>query len=84
MKITKTKNDLFCSSFVFQSEIFLFPVLGFQKHVCLVTSCCCSVGFCIALCVVLAMNSWAIQNKACISVAKCEHSPSKLVLYIIL
>ena len=38
----------------------------------LTTSHCCSLGLCIALCVVLALNSWADQREACISVTKYD------------
>ena len=41
----------------------------------LVTSHCCSVGICIALCVALHWFSRAIQSSAYISGAKYEHSP---------
>ena len=40
----------------------------------LATSRCRSVGFCIELCVVSALNSRAIQSEACISAAKYERS----------
>ena len=46
-----------------------------EAHVNLVTSCCRIAGFCIALCVVSALNSWAIQSKACISAPKYKRSP---------
>ena len=39
-----------------------------------VTSPCHSVGFCIAHGVISPLNSLAIQNEACISTAKYEHS----------
>ena len=42
-----------------------FPV----TPVNLKTSHSCRVGCCIALCVVSALNSWAIQSQACISAA---------------
>ena len=58
--------------FVFQSKI--YPVFG-GACVILATFQCHSVGFCIVLCVVLALNSLAVQSRACISVAKYEHSP---------
>ena len=46
------------------------PGSGFSvTHVNLMTSHCHSVGSCIALCVVSALNSWAIQSQACISAA---------------
>ena len=46
------------------------PGSGFSvTHVNLMTSHCRSVGSCIALCVVSALNSWAIQSRACISAA---------------
>ena len=40
------------------------------------TACCCSVGFCIVLCVVSALNSWTVQtwSDTCISTAKYECS----------
>ena len=28
-----------------------------------------------ALCAVTALNSWPVQNEACISAAECEHLP---------
>ena len=31
--------------------------------------------FSIVLCLVLALNSWAVESKVCISAAKYEHSP---------
>ena len=37
--------------------------------------CCHSVCFCIELCVVSALNSWANQSEACISAAKSESLP---------
>ena len=44
------------------------PGSGFSvTHVNLMTSHCRSVGYCIALCVVSALNSRAIQSQACIS-----------------
>ena len=39
------------------------------------TSCCPSVGFCIALCVVSVLNSQALQSEVCICVAKYKHLP---------
>ena len=44
-------------------------------HVSIATSHCHSVCFCVALCVVLALNSWAMQDEACISTAKFAHLP---------
>ena len=41
----------------------------------LATTRCQYVSFCMALCVVLALNSLAIQSKACVFTAKCEHLP---------
>ena len=58
--------------FVFQSKI--YPVFS-GACVIFATFQCHSVGFCIVLCVVLALNSLAVQSRACISVAKYEHSP---------
>ena len=53
-------------------------------HVSLATSHCCRVGFCVAFCVVSALNSHpAIQSEVYISAAMYELSPSKLVLYMI-
>ena len=43
--------------------------------VSLVTFCSHSVSSCIALCVVVALNSQAIQREACISTAKYEPLP---------
>ena len=43
--------------------------------VSLTSSHSCSFSFCVGLSVVLALNSQAIQIKACISAAKYEHSP---------
>ena len=45
------------------------------SFVCQSRICPCTVGFCIALCVVSALNSPAIQSKACISIAKYKHWP---------
>ena len=39
------------------------------------TSRCCSVGFCIAFCVVTALNSWAVQSEASISAVKYKCLP---------
>ena len=56
----------------------------FQYRICLVfggtcvslaTSHCYSANFCIVLCVVLVLNSWAIQSEACISAADYKCSP---------
>ena len=52
----------------------LFSSPEYAPCVNLATSCCCSIRFCIALCVVLALNSWAVQSKACISAAKYDCS----------
>ena len=38
--------------------------------VSLTTSCYCGVSFCIAVCVVLTLNSQTIQKEACISIQK--------------
>ena len=43
--------------------------------VSLMTSCCHSVCFCLVLCVVSAMISWAVQGEACIFIAKYKRSP---------
>ena len=40
-----------------------------------VTSHCRCVGFCIALCVVSALNSWASQSMASVSAEKCKGLP---------
>ena len=48
------------------------PVLGFQCHMCVTNSHTCSVGFCIALCVVPALKFWAVQSEACSSTAEYE------------
>ena len=45
------------------------------KRVNLATSHYHSVGFCIALCVVSVLNSWAVQTEACIFTAEYEYSP---------
>ena len=68
MKIRKKKKkiflDMFCGSFYFQSGI--YPALGFQWCMCMsVTSCYCSISYCLILRVVWALNSGAIQNEAC-------------------
>ena len=65
--------DVFCGFVCFPIQI-MCPGFG-GACVILATSHCHSVSFCIVLCVVLALNSQAIQSKACISVAKHEHSP---------
>ena len=64
---------MFCSLFS-SSEYAQFWVFS-GMCVCLTTSRCHSVGFCIALCVVLALNSPPIPSKACIWAAKYKHSP---------
>ena len=65
-----------CTSFavhLFSSpEYAQFWVFGGTR---LTTCHCCSVSFCVALSVVLALNSQAIQSKACVSAVKYEHSP---------
>ena len=60
--------------FVFQSRI--CPFQGFQWHMCKFHYLSLLYfSFSIVLCVVLALNSWAIQSKACIFAAKHERSP---------
>ena len=49
--------DKFWGLFVFQSEIWIFS----GTCVSVTTSHCCSVGFCIALCVVSALICWAFK-----------------------
>ena len=53
------------------------PSSGFSvAHVLsLTTSRCHSASFCIVLCVVLVLNSWAVQSEACIFTAKYERLP---------
>ena len=62
--------------------VHLFSSLGYAQLwsfggtcVCLTSSPCYSIGFCIDLCVVLALNSQALQSEACISIANYERSP---------
>ena len=61
---------MFCGLFVFQSS----SVFLGGTWVSLTTSHCHSVSFCIALSVVSALNSRAIQSEACISAAKYKRS----------
>ncbi len=63
-------TDLFSSP-----EYAQFWVFGGTLCVSLATSRCHGLGFCVGLCVVSALNSEAVQSKACISTAKYEHSP---------
>ena len=55
---------------------------------CLVTSCCHNVSFCIALCVVLAQNPQAIPSKVCTSAAfsafECKHPDPSFTYYKVL
>ena len=55
---------------------------------CLVTSCCRNIGFCIALCVVLALNPQAIPGKDCTSAAfsvfECKHPVLPFTYYKVL
>ena len=68
---------MFCGLFSSQ-EYAQFWVFG-GTCVSLVTSQCSSVSFCIVLCVVSALNSQAIQNKACTFTIKISFTYAVIV-----
>ena len=63
--------NIFCSLFVTSLECAQFWVFS-ATCVSVTTSRTCSVGFCIALCVVPALKFWAVQSEACSSTAEYE------------
>ena len=72
--LIKKKND--CKYFQTYFAVCLFSTPEYAQFwvwghscVCLATFCCCSVGFCIALSIVSALNSPATQSEHCISTA---------------
>ena len=72
---------MFCSFFFYLGQNKASS--GFlMTHVSLATSCCHIIGFCIALCVVSALNSQAILSKACIFTAKNKCSPFQYTFYL--
>ena len=70
----KTNFKKFNTFFFFPPQFGICLVFG-GKCVSLATPCCHTFGFCIAPCVVSALNCRAIRSEACIFAAKYQHSP---------
>ena len=75
-KFNKLKAIVYISWYVLWLVCFPPQIMpSFGHMLSLATSPCHSVGFCIVLCIVSALNSQAIQSEACISAAEYKHLP---------